>query len=172
MNNWINHVPAVVEVWYPGEEGGNAVADVLFGYFNPGGKLPITFPESVAQVPLYYNHKPTGRGYDYVDMSGDPMFEFGYGLSYTQFAYSDLRITPEGIRPGQSVAISLGIQNVGPRAGGEVVQLYLHDVVGSVSRPLKELRGFRRITLRITISHTGARPGYAQRRARTCPAAP
>ncbi|MDZ7261936.1 MAG: glycoside hydrolase family 3 C-terminal domain-containing protein, partial [candidate division KSB1 bacterium] len=147
MSNWIEAVPAVVEAWYPGEEGGNAIAEVLFGDYNPGGKLPITFPLSVAQVPLYYNTKPTGRGYDYVDLSGRPLFPFGHGLSYTKFEYSNLKISPEKIKPGENVRVQLDIQNVGAYKGDEVVQLYLHDVVGSVARPLKELKGFQRVTL-------------------------
>lgn len=147
MSKWIEDVPAILEAWYAGEEGGNAVADVLFGDYNPGGKLPITFPRSVGQVPLYYNPKPSGRGYDYTDMSGKPLFAFGYGLSYSRFAYTNLEITPKQIIPNGKVQISFDVQNVGDRKGDEVVQLYLHDVVASVTRPLKELKGFKRITL-------------------------
>ncbi len=148
MSNWIDQVPAIVEAWYAGEEGGNAIADVLFGDYNPGGRLPITFPQFVGQVPLYYNPKPTGRGYDYTDMSGKPLFPFGYGLSYTKFEYSNLQITPKQIKPTGKVQISVDIQNVGDRKGDEVVQLYMHDVVASVTRPFKELKGFNRITLK------------------------
>jgi beta-glucosidase len=148
MRNWIDKVPAVVEAWYAGEEGGNAIADVLFGDYNPGGKLPITFPQSVGQVPLYYNVKPSGRGYDYVSISGKPQFPFGHGLSYTQFEYTNLQITPKQISSMQSVQISVEVQNTGAHAGDEVVQLYLRDVVASVSRPLKELQGFKRIILK------------------------
>jgi beta-glucosidase len=147
MQNWIKDVNAIVEGWYPGEEGGNAIADVLFGDYNPGGKLPITFPQSVAQVPLYYNTKPSGRGYDYVDMSGKPLFPFGYGQSYTNFEYSNLIIAQKMIKTNERAIISADIKNTGKVKGDEVVQLYLHDVVGSVSRPLKELKGFKRITL-------------------------
>ena len=147
MNNWIHKVPAIVEAWYAGEEGGNAIADVLFGDYNPGGKLPITFPQFVGQAPLYYNPKPTGRGFDYADMSGKPLFPFGYGLSYTTFEYSNLQISPQQITPAGKAQISVEIQNVGDRKGDEVVQLYLRDVVASVTRPLKELKGFKRITL-------------------------
>ncbi len=147
MQKWINDVGAIVEAWYPGEEGGNAIADVLFGDYNPGGKLPITFPQFVGQCPLFYNTKPTGRGYDYIDLSGKPMFPFGYGLSYTQFEYSGLHIDREKIKPNESVKISCEVKNGGKIKGDEVVQLYLHDVVGSVSRPLKELKRFQRITL-------------------------
>ncbi|RKY84837.1 beta-glucosidase, partial [candidate division KSB1 bacterium] len=147
MNNWIDRVSAIVEAWYPGEEGGNAIADVLFGDYNPGGKLPITFPQSVGQAPLYYNYKPTGRGYDYIYVSGKPLFPFGYGLSYTEFKYSNLRITPEKITTNEKINISVDVENVGNFRGDEVVQLYLHDVVASMIRPVKELKGFKRITL-------------------------
>jgi beta-glucosidase len=147
MKNWLEDVPAVLESWYAGEEGGNAVADVLFGDYNPGGKLPITFPRSVGQVPLYYNPKPTGRGYDYIDLSGKPLFPFGYGLSYTKFEYTNLQVTPHKINPKGKVQISFDVQNVGDRKGDEVGQLYIHDVVASVTTPLKELKGFKRTTL-------------------------
>lgn len=147
MQNWIKDVPAIVEAWCLGEEGGNAIADVLFGDYNPGGKLPITFPQSVAQCPLYYNTKPSGRGYDYVDLSGKPLFPFGYGLSYSTFEYSNLKIAQQKIKTNERAIISAEIENTGKVKGDEVVQLYLHDVVGSVSRPLKELKGFKRITL-------------------------
>ncbi len=147
MQNWKDKVQAIVEAWYPGEEGGNAIADVLFGDYNPGGKLPITFPQFVGQVPLYYNHKPTGRGYDYVDLSGKPLFPFGYGLSYTQFEYSNLKIDPANMKLNERVTISFDIQNIGAMAGDEVVQLYIHDPVASVARPVKELKGFQRIHL-------------------------
>ncbi|HTY38797.1 MAG TPA: glycoside hydrolase family 3 N-terminal domain-containing protein [Bacteroidota bacterium] len=147
MKRWINTVSAILEVWYPGEEGGNAVADVLFGDYNPGGKLPITFPQAVGQVPLYYNHKPTGRGDDYTDLSGKPLFPFGYGLSYTSFKYSNLKLSSAKISPDGSVHVSVDVENTGDRMGDEVVQLYIHDQVVSVTRPLKELKGFRRISL-------------------------
>ena len=147
MGNWGDVVPAVVEAWYAGEEGGAAIADVLFGDYNPGGKLPITFPQTVGQVPLYYNPKPSGRGYDYITVSGKPLFPFGHGLSYTKFAYTNLRITPDAITLAGSVEVRVDVQNAGTRAGDEAVQLYIHDVVGSVARPLKELKGFQRISL-------------------------
>ena len=143
----MEHVPAIIEAWYPGEEGGNAVADVLFGDYNPGGKLPITFPRAVGQLPLYYNYKPSGRAYDYVFTPFQPLFEFGYGLSYTEFNYSNLEITPETIGPAGKVKVSVEVQNVGDRRGDEVVQLYVNDVVSSVVTPLKELKGFKRVTL-------------------------
>jgi beta-glucosidase len=144
MLDWIDQVDAVVEAWYPGEVGGAAIAEVLFGDTNPGGKLPITFPRTVGQLPLYYNYKPTGRIYDYVDLSGKPLFPFGHGLSYTTFAYCNLHIRLERKKV---VKISLEVENTGERAGDEVVQLYVHDVVASVARPVKELKGFRRVSL-------------------------
>ena len=148
MTAWLDEVEALLEAWYPGEEGGNAIADVLFGDYNPGGKLPITFPKRVGQLPLYYNHKPTGRVDDYVDLRGrQPLFPFGYGLSYTKFEYSNLKIDPEKIDPEGKVNIILDVENVGSCKGDEVVQLYLHDAVSSIARPVKELKAFKRITL-------------------------
>ncbi len=147
MPGWGDMVPAVMQAWYAGEEGGRAVAEVLFGVTNPSGRLPLTWPRSVAQVPLYYNYKPTGRGYGYVDMPGTPRYAFGHGLSYTTFAYSELDITPERIGPDGEAMVTLKVTNTGPCAGEEVVQLYLHDVIGSVSRPVAELKGFRRVRL-------------------------
>ncbi|MGQ9629477.1 MAG: glycoside hydrolase family 3 N-terminal domain-containing protein [bacterium] len=141
------HVPAIVEAWYPGQEGGTAVAEVLFGDYNPGGKLPITIPQTVGQLPLYYNYKPSGRAYDYVFTPFKPLFEFGYGLSYTRFEYSNLTITPEVIGPAGTVTVRVSVRNSGEHKGDEVVQLYINDVVSSVVTPVKELRGFKRITL-------------------------
>ncbi len=147
--NWmVGNVPAVLEAWYPGEEGGNAIADIIFGNYNPSGKLPITFPQSVGQLPLYYNHKPSGRGYDYVFMKGEPLFVFGYGLSYTEFTYSNLCVTPKETAPAGEVNISVEVQNTGDREGKEIVQLYVHDTVASVTRPIKELKGFEKILLK------------------------
>jgi beta-glucosidase len=149
---WIaEHIPALLEVWLPGEEGGQAVADVLFGDTNPGGKLPISFPRAVGQLPVYYNHKPSGgrshwKG-NYVELSTTPLFPFGYGLSYTSFAYANLRLDRQQVAPTGEVAISIDISNTGGRAGDEVVQLYVHDVQASVTRPVKELKGFKRISL-------------------------
>jgi len=148
MNNWLYDVQAVVEAWYTGEKGGDAVADVIFGDYNPGGKLPITFPKTSDQLPLYYNHTTSGRGFDYFDMSRMPLFPFGHGLSYTEFEYSNLKIYPKTIKPYETVTVSLDVQNTGDLKGDEVVQLYIHDVVGSVSRPYKALKGFERITLK------------------------
>jgi beta-glucosidase len=148
MSPWLDKAGAVLQSWYAGEEGGNAIADVLFGAVNPGGKLPITFPQSVGQVPLYYNHRPTGRSDVYSDVSGDPLFAFGHGLSYTFFRYDQLAITPKGtLGQGGSIDVSISLTNAGTRAGDEVVQLYVRHAVGTVTRPVKELRGFRRVTL-------------------------
>jgi len=147
MTRWINKVSGIVEAWYGGEEEGDAIADVLFGDYNPGAKLPITFPQSVGQVPLYYDHKPTGRGDDYVDLSGSPQFPFGFGLSYTRFEYSNLKVTPSTIPASGNVTIEVDVRNAGTRKGDEVVQLYLHDGPRTVTRPVKELKGFRRIAL-------------------------
>lgn len=147
MKNWIDDVPAVLDLWYGGEEGGSALADVLFGDYNPAGRLPITFPQSVGQCPLYYNTKPSGRGYDYVTISGKPLFPFGYGLSYTKFEYSNLKIQNPKASQTENIHLGVEVRNIGTRAGDEVVQLYLHDQVASVVRPVKELKGFQRITL-------------------------
>ena len=150
--NWIaEKIPAIIEAWLPGEEGANAVADVLFGDYNPGGKLPISFPRTVGQIPVYYNHKPSGgRSYrkgDYVEMSSKPLFPFGYGLSYTSFEYSNMIITPESVSIDGQVEISIDIKNTGSCTGDEVIQLYLNDVQSEITRPVKELKGFKRITL-------------------------
>jgi beta-glucosidase len=147
MERWKDHVAAIVQPWYGGEEAGNALADMLFGAVNPGGKLPITFPQFAGQCPLYYGHLPTGRGNDYSDMSGKPLFPFGYGLSYTTFEYSNLKVDPGAISPAGSVTVSVNVKNTGNRKGDDVVQLYLHDPVASVVRPVKELKGFSRVTL-------------------------
>ena len=139
----------MLDAWYPGEAGGEAVADVLFGDANPAGRLPITFPMSEGQLPLSYNHKPTGRGDDYVDLTGMALFPFGFGLSYTTFEYSDLKIDPAaGILPAGRATIRCTVKNTGSREGDEVVQLYIRDVLASVARPVMELKGFQRVHLR------------------------
>lgn len=148
MNNWMGNVSSILDVWYPGEEGGNAVADVLFGDYNPAGRLPITFPVFEGQLPLVYNHKPTGRGDDYNNLTGQPLFPFGYGLSYTTFEYSNLDIIKKSISATDSTQISLTVRNTGKVAGDEVVQLYLRDELASVVRPITELKAFKRITLK------------------------
>jgi beta-glucosidase len=149
-------VPAIMHAWYLGTEMGNAVADVLFGDANPSGKLPVTMPRTVGQMPLYYNHKNTGRPpvanqkytSKYIDVPWTPLYPFGHGLSYTTFAYRNLRLSSSTMRPGDTLVVSVDVTNTGDRAGDEVVQLYIRDEVGSVTRPVKELRGFRRITVR------------------------
>jgi beta-glucosidase len=145
--NWIaEHVPAILEGWYLGQETGTAVADVLFGDVNPGGKLPITFPRSVGQLPAYYYRKPSAQR-SYLLSHNGPLFPFGHGLSYTTFEYHDLRVTPAQIKPGGKAVVSVQIVNTGQRQGDEVVQFYVHDQLSSVTRPVKLLQGFQRITL-------------------------
>jgi beta-glucosidase len=140
------NVPAILGCWSLGQETGNAVADVLFGDYNPGGKLPITFPRNVGQLPAYYNHKPSAeRGY--LLSVNAPLFPFGYGLSYTTFKYDNLRLEPEKIGPQGQTTVRVDVTNTGRVAGDEVVQMYIRDQVSSVTRPVKELKGFRRITL-------------------------
>jgi beta-glucosidase len=147
MSRWIDRVGAVLDAWYPGEEGGDAVADVLFGDADPAGRLPVTFPIAEGQLPLVYDHTPTGRGDDYVDLTGQPLFPFGYGLSYTTFDYSDLTITPDTIGANGTVLVRCRVKTTGTRAGDDVVQLYLHDLLATVARPVLELRGFERVHL-------------------------
>ena len=149
---WIAaHIPAVIEAWLPGEEAGNAIADVIFGGYNPAGRLPISLPRSVGQVPVFYNHKPSGgRSHwygEYVDGSTSPLYPFGYGLSYTTFDYTNLRLSTPQITAEGTCAISVDITNRGSRAGDEVVQLYGRDLVASVTRPVKELKAFKRLHL-------------------------
>ncbi|HEX4084908.1 MAG TPA: glycoside hydrolase family 3 C-terminal domain-containing protein [Chthoniobacteraceae bacterium] len=141
------NIPAILVTWYPGEEGGDATADLLFGDRNPSGRLPLTWPRSVGQLPLHYDYHPSGRGYDYYDMPFAPQYRFGYGLSYTQFKYSNLRITPKADDPG-FVTITADIQNTGDRDGTEVAQLYFTDVVASVSTPVVELGGFQPVHIK------------------------
>jgi len=147
--------PALVESWFLGSQHGAALADVLFGDYNPGGKLPVTFPRSTGQIPIYYNHRSTGRPADsanhytskYLDIPWTPLFPFGYGLSYTTFAYANLRVSAAAIRARDSLAVSVDVKNSGDRAGDEVVQLYIRDDVASVAEPVKALKAFRRITM-------------------------
>jgi beta-glucosidase len=146
------HVPAILMAWVPGQAGGQAVADVLLGRAAPGGKLPICFPRSVGQVPLYYNHKPSGgRTFwagDYVEMPTTPLYPFGFGLSYSIFSYSNLCIDPPQVDSRAGVTISCDVTNTGPCEADEVVQLYLHDREATVTRPVQELAGFKRLTLK------------------------
>jgi beta-glucosidase len=147
INYAVENIPAILEGWYLGQAAGTAVAGVLFGKVNPGGKLPITIPRSVGQIPAYYYHKPSARR-GYLFTSKEPLFPFGHGLSYTTFAYSNLRLSAETIVPDEVTTLSVDVTNTGSRSGDEVVQLYIRDVLSSrVTRPVKLLKGFRRITL-------------------------
>jgi beta-glucosidase len=146
-----DHVPAIVEAWMCGEQGGRAIADVLFGDHNPCGKLPVTFPRHVGQMPFYYNYKPAKlmrMGIAYVTMPLTPLFEFGRGLSYTRFDYTNLKISPREVEATGNVRVSLNLKNVGEREGTEVVQLYVDDVISSVVTPIMELKGFEKVWLR------------------------
>ncbi len=146
VNYIAEKVPALLEGFYLGQETGSGVADVLFGDYNPSGKLPVSFPRSVGQLPIYYNRKPTAkRGYLFT--SKEPLFPFGYGLSYTTFEYSKLSISPAQIGPAGQAKVSVTVTNTGKRPGDEVVQLYVHDLVSSVTRPIMELKDFKRISL-------------------------
>jgi len=150
------HIPAIIEAWFPGIQAGYAIADVIFGDYNPGGKLPVTFPRAVGQVPIYYNHKNTGRPplpdvkwtSKYLDIPYTPLFPFGHGLSYTRFEYTGLEISPREVGLRDTVSIKFKVKNVGDRVGDEVMQLYVRDPVATVTRPVKELKGFKRITLK------------------------
>ena len=149
------NAPAILEAWFPGIQAGNAVADVLFGKVNPGGKLPVTFPHTVGQIPLYYNHENTGRPADpnnkftskYLDAPVTPLYEFGFGLSYTTFTVSNLRLSSTTMSPNGHITATVDVQNTGSRAGDDVVQLYIHDPVASIVQPVRRLRGFQRVTL-------------------------
>jgi len=146
INFLYENVPAIIECWYLGQESGNAAADVLFGNYNPGGKLPVSFPRSAGHIPCHYNHKPSSRrGYLFDEIT--PLFSFGYGLSYTTFEFDNLKLEKNKISPGGSTKVSVKVTNTGNVAGDEVVQMYIHDRVSSVTRPVKELKGFRRVGL-------------------------
>ncbi|MEV0126178.1 glycoside hydrolase family 3 N-terminal domain-containing protein [Streptomyces sp. NPDC050703] len=160
IGGWLDSAPAVLEAWHPGIEAGNAIADVLFGEVAPGGKLPVSFPRAVGQIPVHYNHEPTGRPYDadnkytskYLDLPPGPQFPFGYGLSYTTFEIGEprlsrARVSADALRGGDTLEVSVRVTNTGGRAGDEVVQLYVHDVVARLAQPVRRLRGFRRVTL-------------------------
>jgi len=159
------HVPAIINVWFGGSEAGHAIADVLYGDVNPSGKLSTTFPQNIGQVPIFYNHKNTGRPLpegkwfqkfrsNYLDVSNDPLYPFGYGLSYTNFSYSDITLSSSSMKPGQKISASVTVTNNGSRDGKEVVQLYIRDIVGTSTRPVKELRGFQKIELKAGASKT------------------
>lgn len=150
------HVPAILETWFLGTEAGNAITDVLLGDYNPSGKLTMTFPRNTGQIPIYYNRKNTGRPLDpnnkytskYLDVSNEPLYPFGYGLSYTKFSYGDMRLSKKTVRAGETLQVTVTITNEGNFDGEEVVQLYIRDVTASVNRPLKELKGFKKIFLK------------------------
>jgi len=148
INGLLKKVPAILEGWYMGQETGKAAADIIFGDVNPSGKLTITFPRSAGQLPMYYNHKPSAQFMDYISQEITPLFHFGYGLSYTKFRYGALRLDKKSIRKGETAAVSVEVTNTGRIAGDEVVQMYIRDMVSSVTRPVKELKGFRRIALK------------------------
>lgn len=148
MGSWLDKVKAVAAVWYPGEEGGHAVAGMLFGDDDPAGRLPISWPVSEAQLPWVYNHKPTGRGDDYNNLSGLSLFPFGFGLSYTHFEYGELQLDKKEMATRDSVTVTCTVKNAGDRGGDEVVQLYIRELLSSLARPVMELKGFQRIHLR------------------------
>lgn len=149
------NIPAILETWLLGSQHGNAVGEVLFGKYNPAGKLPVSFPRNVGQLPLYYNHKHTGRGDEiqevtytsYRDSDRDALYPFGFGLSYTNFKYSAVKLDKTSFSKGGNITATVQVTNIGNLKGEEVVQLYLRDLVGSITRPVKELKGFQKISL-------------------------
>jgi len=145
------HVPAILEAWYPGTQGGSAVANLLFGDAIPGGKLPVTWPRDVGQLPIYYAHNttqsPENQGKRYWDEESTPLYPFGYGLSYSTFSFSNLKLDRPEIKPGETIHVSVDVENTGSSSADEVAQLYIHQRYGSTSRPVRELKGFERITL-------------------------
>jgi beta-glucosidase len=160
LNQENETVPAILDVWFSGSEAGLAIADVLFGAENPSGKITLTFPRSVGQIPIYYNHKNTGRPIsnkegnfekfksNYLDLRNEPLFPFGYGLSYTTFTYSNLKVSADKITSSQTLKVSVDVSNIGNYDGKEVTQVYIRDLVGSVTRPVKELKGFQKTTIK------------------------
>jgi beta-glucosidase len=156
--NWIaDHIPAILYTWWLRNQAGNAIADVLYGNYNPAAKLPITFPRTEGQIPIYYNHFNTGRpprndsdvNYTsaYIDLQNSPEFAFGHGLSYTSFKYSNLKLSKKDMTANETITVSFDLQNTGKYAGEEVAQLYLRDVVSQPVRPVKELKGFEKVML-------------------------
>jgi beta-glucosidase len=154
--NWINdHVPAVLWAWQPGSRGGDALADVLAGEYNPSGKLTVTFPRNVGQIPIYYYPKNSGRPFNphdkytskYLDVPNEPLYPFGYGIGYSEIAYSNLRLDRKELSFGDSLKVSVDIENRGEYAAEEIVQLYTRDLVGTVTRPVKELKDFRKVAI-------------------------
>jgi beta-glucosidase len=161
------NIPAILNVWFGGTQAGNSIADVLFGEVNPSGKLTATFPQNIGQVPIYYSHKNTGRPIDagkgtwftkylsnYLDVSNEPLYPFGYGLSYTTFSYSDLKLDKQKLTSNGKLTVSVALTNTGKYDGAEVAQLYIRDMVGSITRPVKELKGFQKVFLRAGESRT------------------
>jgi beta-glucosidase len=157
------HIPAIVEAWQLGTQTGNAVAQVLYGDYNPSGKLPMTFPRNVGQVPIYYNYKNTGRPTNsegnvfwshYIDVENTPLYPFGHGLSYTTFEYSNLKLNGSKFNIGDDIKVSVEVKNTGDLDGKEVVQLYIRDLVGSITRPVKELKGFELLEIKAGESKT------------------
>ncbi|HSW67686.1 MAG TPA: glycoside hydrolase family 3 C-terminal domain-containing protein, partial [Bacteroidales bacterium] len=153
------NIPAILNVWFAGTQSGNAIADVVFGRVNPSGKLPVTFPRSVGQIPIFYNHKQTGRplGDDqwfrkfrtnYLDVHPSPLFPFGFGLSFTTFAYGDIMVDKTELLADDTLTASITVKNTGAFDGAEVVQLYTRQMVGSITRPVKELKGFQKVFLK------------------------
>jgi beta-glucosidase len=153
------NVTAILDVWFGGTEAGNAIADVLFGNYNPSGKLTTTFPRSVGQIPLYYNHKNTGRPFngttdfpkfksDYLDIPNEPVYPFGYGLSYTNFTYSDIHLSKSSIHPNESIEATVTVTNNGNYDGEETVQLYIQDVYATISQPVEALKRFTKVYLK------------------------
>ncbi len=145
------NIPSILEIWYPGTQGGEAVANLLFGEANPGGKLPVTWMRNIGQIPIYYSHNltqdPSKQGERYWNEESTPLYPFGYGLSYTTFAFSNMKVSKPEVKIGDSIEVSIDVKNTGKRAGDEVVQLYIHQQAGSASRPVRELKGFERVTL-------------------------
>ncbi len=154
INKLVEKVPAIIEGWYMGQETGTAAADVIFGDVNPSGKLTITVPKSAGQLPMYYNHKPSAQFLDYISQDIKPLFHFGFGLSYTNFKFENLRLENNNINSGESTRVMVDVKNTGTYEGSEVVQMYIRDVVSSVTRPVKELRGFKKIKLKTNETKT------------------
>jgi beta-glucosidase len=160
LNTEKENVPAILNVWFGGSEAGNAIADVLFGAENPSGKLTMTFPRNVGQIPIYYNHKNTGRPLgntegkfekfktNYLDVPNEPLFPFGFGLSYTAFSYANLKVSKDQFSKDESITVSVDVTNTGNFDGKEVVQMYIRDLVGTVTRPVKELKGFEKVFIK------------------------
>jgi beta-glucosidase len=147
INKLAVKVPAIIEGWFMGQETGTAAADIIFGDVNPSGKLTITFPKSAGQLPMYYNHKPSAQYMDYISQDINPLFCFGYGLSYTRFSYSEPVMKKKIIKKSETAFVKVDVTNTGKVKGDEIVQLYIRDLVSTVTRPVKELKGFARISL-------------------------